>query len=404
MVVQRSEYLDFLRRWKDRKVIKVVSGVRRCGKSTLFDLFREELLKCGIGENQIISVNFEELDFEELTDYHRLYDYIKERLQPDRMNYIFLDEIQHCENFEKVVDSLFIKENCDVYITGSNAYFLSGELATLLSGRYVELNMLPLSFREFSNGIENFRGDLTDRQKFNLYLEYGAFPYLLNFEQLGKDAKEYLRSLYHTVILKDVVQRLKVSDVSTLENIAKYLFHNVGNRTSPTKIANTLKSAGKGTDQKTVDKYLDGLTDALLFYRAGRYNLKGKQFLTTQSKYYAVDPGFRNILVRGKESDAGHILENIVFLELKRRGFDVYVGEIDKMEVDFVAISDGKPTYYQVAASTLDPATLSRELAPFRKISDNYPKYLLTLDEVFSNADYNGVIKKNAIDWLLEYN
>lgn len=404
MVVERSEYLDFLRRWKDRKVIKVVSGVRRCGKSTLFDLFRAELLKSGVAEKQMISVNFEELDFEELTDYHRLYDFIKERLLPDRMNYIFLDEIQHCENFEKVVDSLFIKENCDVYITGSNAYFLSGELATLLSGRYVELNMLPLSFKEFSNGIEERHGDLTDRQKFNLYLEFGAFPYLLNFEQLGRDAKEYLRSLYHTVILKDVVQRLKVSDVTTLENISKYLFHNIGNRTSPTKIANTLKSAGKGTDQKTVDKYLDGLTDALLFYRATRYNLKGKQFLTTQNKYYAVDMGFRNILTRGKENDEGHILENIVFLELKRRGFDVYIGEVDEMEVDFVAISDGKPIYYQVAASTLDPATLSRELAPLRKINDNYPKYLLTLDDVFSDADYNGVIKKNAIDWLLETN
>ena len=401
MIVQRPEYLDFLKRWKDQQIIKVVSGVRRCGKSTLFDLFKADLRENGVAEEQIIAINFEEIDYEHLTDYRQLYAYIKERLLPDRMNYIFLDEIQHCEKFEKAVDSLFIKSNCDVYITGSNAYFMSGELATFLSGRYVELNMLPLSFKEFSVGLEERHPSLTDRQKFNLYLEYGAFPYLLNFDTFGKDARDYLRSLYNTIILKDVVKRLKVSDVSVLENIAKFMLHNVGNRASATKIANTLKSAGKGADQKTVDKYIGGLSDALLLYEATRYNIKGKQFLTTQRKYYAVDLGFRNVLVRGKDSDEGHILENIIYLELKRRGYDVYVGEIDNGEVDFVAISDGKPIYFQVAASTLDPATLSRELAPFERISDNYPKYLLTLDEVFANADYEGIVKMNAIDWLL---
>lgn len=404
MIVQRTEYLNFLKRWKDQQVIKVVSGVRRCGKSTLFDLFKADLRKNGVAEEQIIAVNFEELDYENLTDYHQLYAYIKEHLLPDRMNYIFLDEIQHCEGFEKVVDSLFIKSNCDVYITGSNAYFMSGELATLLSGRYVELNMLPLSFKEFVLGLEERNSTLTDRQKFNLYLDYGAFPYLLNFDHFGKDARDYLRSLYNTIILKDVVARLKVSDVVVLENLSKFMLHNVGNRVSAAKIANTLKSAGKGADQKTVDKYINGLADALLLYEATRYNIKGKQFLTTQSKYYAVDIGFRNILVRGTESDEGYILENIVFLELKRRGYDVYVGEVDDGKVDFVAISDGKPTYFQVAASTLDPTTLSRELAPFGRINDNYPKYLLTLDEVFASADYEGIMKMNAVDWLLEKN
>lgn len=404
MIIQRHEYLDFLKRWKDQQIIKVVSGVRRCGKSTLFDLFKADLRENGVAEEQIIAINFEEIDYEHLTDYRQLYAYIKDRLLPDRMNYIFLDEIQHCEKFEKAVDSLFIKQNCDVYITGSNAYFMSGELATLLSGRYVELNMLPLSFKEFSIGLAERHPELTDRQKFNLYLEYGAFPYLLNFDSFGKDARDYLRSLYHTIILKDVVTRLKVSDVAVLENLAKFMLHNVGNRVSAIKIANTLKSAGKGADQKTVDKYINGLSDALLLYEATRYNIKGKQFLTTQSKYYAVDIGFRNVLVRGKESDEGHVLENIIYLELKRRGYDVYVGEIDDGEVDFVAISDGKPIYFQVAASTLDPSTLARELAPFERISDNYPKYLLTLDEVFANADYEGIIKLNAIDWLLGKN
>ena len=400
--IQRQEYLDWLISWREKQIIKVVSGVRRCGKSTMFDIYRDYLMKSGVTDDQIISVNFEDIEYENLTDYKALYNYIKGLLVPDKMNYIFLDEIQHCTSFEKAVDSLFIKKNCDVYITGSNSYFMSGELATLLSGRYVELKMLPLSFKEFVSGLDGKQDGLSRSEKFDLYIEYGSFPYILSYDRFGKEAKDYLRGIYNTIILNDIVKRLKISDVSALESVTKYMLHNIGNKTSATKIANTLKSAGKSVDQKTVDKYLDGLSDALLLYQASRYNIKGRQYLTTQSKYYVVDIGLRTLLVRGKESDAGHILENIIYLELKRRGYDVYVGEIDNGEVDFVTVESGNLTYYQVAATVLDEATLKRELAPLKKIADNYPKYLLTLDEVFANANYDGVIKINALDWLLK--
>lgn len=325
---------------------------------------------------------------------------MNERLLPDQMNYIFLDEIQHVANFEKAVDSLFIKENCDVYITGSNAYFMSGELATLLSGRYVELKMLPLSFSEFCGALTET--GLSMQQKFARYLEFSSFPYVTRLGLEQRDAKEYLMDIYHTVLLKDVVARLNISDVTSLENVAKFMLHNIGNLVSPTKIANTLKSQGTKVDQKTVDKYLRGLTDSLLLYEAGRYNIKGKQYLTQQSKYYAVDIGLRNVLVRGKDSDVGHILENIVYLELLRRGYRVYVGQLNDGEVDFVAISPEETIYYQVAATTLEESTLERELAPLRKIQDNYPKYLLTLDELFNNVDYEGIKKRNVLEWLLK--
>lgn len=398
--INRSEYLDWLIRWRGRQIIKVVSGVRRCGKSTMFDIFRSYLLNDGVRQEQITMLNFENIDYEDLTDYKKLYHYMNERLLPDQMNYIFLDEIQHVTNFEKAVDSLFIKENCDVYITGSNAYFMSGELATLLSGRYVELKMLPLSFSEFCGALTET--DLSMQQKFARYLEFSSFPYVTRLGLEQRDAKEYLMDIYHTVLLKDVVARLNRSDVTSLENVAKFMLHNIGNLVSPTKIANTLKSQGTKVDQKTVDKYLRGLTDSLLLYEAGRYNIKGKQYLTQQSKYYAVDIGLRNVLVRGKDSDVGHILENIVYLELLRRGYRVYVGQMSDGEVDFVAISPEETIYYQVAATTLEESTLERELAPLRKIQDNYPKYLLTLDELFNNVDYEGIKKRNVLEWLLK--
>ncbi len=397
--IERKQYLEWLLRWREKGIIKVVSGVRRCGKSTLFDIYRDYLLQNGIEHRQIIAINFEDIDYEHLTDYRTLYDYIKPLLLSGKMTYIFLDEIQLVTNFEKAVDSLFIKPNTDIYITGSNAYFMSGELATLLSGRYVELKMLPLSFREFRTGLQYT--DYTKEQCFNKYLELGSFPYILRFRQEEKEAGEYLKDIYNTVLLKDIVARLKIQDVTSLENVTKFLLYNIGNRVSSSKIANTMKSAGKGVDQKTVDKYLRSLTDALLLYEARRYNIKGKQYLTTQSKYYAVDTALRNTLVKAKDSDIGHILENIVYLELVRRGYDVFVGELEGGEVDFVAVSPGEICYYQVAASTLDENTLHRELSPLKKIPDNYPKFLLTLDVIFGTANYEGIRKINAIDWLL---
>lgn len=398
--IERKEYLEWLKSWKEQQIIKVVSGVRRCGKSTLFEIYRKWLVENGTEKSQIISINFEDIEYEQLSDYHVLYSYIKERLIPDKMNYIFLDEIQHVRYFEKAVDSLFIKDNCDIYITGSNAYFMSGEIATVLSGRYVELKMLPLSFKEFCSGLDD-PDKMNNNQKFNLYLEQGGFPYLLKFKRNITDSKDYLRDIYNSVLLKDIVARLNISDITTLENITKFLMHNIGNIVSNSKIANTLKSQGKGTDQKTVDKYLKSLTDSLLLYESQRYNLKGKMLLKTNSKYYTVDIGFRNMLVRNSGSDIGHILENIVFLELKRRGYDVYVGALEDGEIDFVAVKGSDISYYQVSATTLDENVLNRELAPFYKIHDNYPKYLLTLDELFSNADYNGIKKLNVLEWLL---
>lgn len=398
--IERPEYLEWLKQWKEQQIIKVVSGVRRCGKSTLFEIYKDWLKNSGVGNEQIISINFEDIDFEQLTEYHFLYNYIRERLIPDKMNYIFLDEIQHVPQFEKAVDSLFLKENCDVYITGSNAYFMSGELATLLTGRYVELKMLPLSFKEFCSGLKESQS-LNNVQKFNLYLKQSSFPYLTKYRNTEREVNNYLRDIYNSVLLKDIVARLKIADVTTLENVAKFLLHNIGNVVSVSKIANTLKSQGKGADQKTVDKYLRGLTDSLLLYEAQRYNLKGKMFLSTNSKYYAVDISLRNMLVKGRESDIGHILENIVYLELKRRGCNVYVGQLDDGEIDFVAVKDSEIVYYQVSATVLDENTLKRELAPLRKVQDNYPKYLLTLDEIFGSANYDGIKKINVLDWLL---
>ena len=399
--IQRKQYLDFLIRYKEEQIIKVVTGVRRCGKSTLFELYRDYLLTNGVNSSQIIMINFEDVEYEDLLDYRALYNYIKEQLLRDKMNYIFLDEIQHVAEYEKAVDSLFIKKNCDVYITGSNAYFLSGELATQLSGRYIELSMLPLSFKEFCQGLSDSK--MSNTEKFNLYLEIGAFPFILSHGYRRKEAREYLQGIYDTVLLNDVVKRKKITDVTMLKNVTKFLMHNIGNRFSPTKIANTMKSSGNPIDQKTVNRYIEGLTECLMFYEATRYNIKGKQILTQQNKYYTADIGLRNILVRNSESDIGHILENIVYLELIRRGYEVYVGQLDdNSEIDFVTIDGENVAYYQVSASTLDEKTLERELAPYKKVKDNYPKYLLTLDEVFREANYEGIQKLNVIDWLLK--
>lgn len=400
--LERIDYLNWLIRWKDQQIIKVVTGVRRCGKSTLFEIYQDYLLNNGVDENQIITVNFEDLEYEDLQDYKSLYQYVKAHLIPDRKNYIFLDEIQHAEHFEKAVDSLFLRDNCDVYITGSNAYFMSGDLATLLTGRYVELSMMPLSFKEFCQGLWEENQAVSLGEMFNRYILSGSFPYVLKYGYGEREAKEYMSGIYNTILLNDIVKRLKIADVNMLEAVTRFMMHNIGNRTSPTTIANTLTSNQKKIDQKTVDRYIRGLTDSLLFYEARRYNIKGKQFLTTMNKYYVCDIGMRNMLVRSKDTDIGHILENLVYLELKRRFPEVYVGQLGADgEVDFVAIENGLPVYFQVAQTTLDESVLKRELAPLRKISDNYPKYLLTLDEVFGEMDYGGIQKMNALKWMM---
>ncbi|HBG91723.1 MAG TPA: ATPase [Lactobacillus acetotolerans] len=399
--VARDEYLNFLKRNRDKHIIKVVSGVRRSGKSTLFLLFRDYLKKTGVKDNQIINLNFEDMDFEDLLDPEKLYSYIKKKLLPDQMNYIFLDEIQHVHNFEKVADSLFIKDNVDLYITGSNAYFLSGEIATLLTGRYVQLNMLPLSFNEFVQWHRQNNKFTNDQDMFNQYLK-SSFPYTL-FTETDQERIEYLQGIYSTIVLTDIVTRLNIKDVPVLERLIRTLFSNIGSQVTINKITNTLRSNGYKTSNKTIDRYLEGILDSLLMYEAKRYDIHDHDLLSSNSKYYVVDLGLRRLLLPDHQEDYGHIIENVVYLELLRRFPNVYVGQSGKYEVDFVALNGrNEAHYFQVALTTLDENVLKRELRSLQRIGDSYPKYLLTLDTLNKDANYNGIQKMNIIDWLLE--
>lgn len=402
--INRKEYLDFLINSKDKQIIKVVSGLRRCGKSTLFEIYKEYLLSNGISNEQVIWINFEDIDFESLCNYRNLYDYVKERLNPNKMNYVFLDEIQHVEHFEKAVDSLFIKKNVDVYITGSNAYFMSGELATLLSGRYIELKMLPLSFREYCEGLALLYPDenLTKREKYASYLADSSMPYALSLHNSPKEISDYLSGIFNTILMKDVITRYKISDPAMLESIAKFVFSNIGNILSSRNIANTMTSYGRKIDSKTVEKYISALTESLIIHKAQRYNIKGKQLLATLEKFYVTDIGLRNILLGSASQEQGHILENIVYLELLRRGYSVFVGIVADGEVDFVATNSNTVEYYQVSATVLDRETLKRELSSLEKVADHFPKFLLTLDEIGANTTHNGIQQLNVLDWLLE--
>ena len=398
-MIQRKEYLDNLIALKDKQVIKVITGVRRCGKSTLFELYIDHLKRSGVEDCQIISVNLEELENAPLLDYQALYHYITSRLAPDKSNYIFIDEVQKCIGFEKAVDSLFIKKNCDVYITGSNAYLLSGELATLLSGRYVQIDMLPFSFKEYYEATKE--SGKTKKELFNTYLKYGSFPYVSYLENDEKVIDQYIEGIYNTILLKDVATREKISDVTVLENILKTVASSIGSPISIKKISDTLISSGRRISSNTVEMYVRALTDSYILYDATRYDIKGRQFLKTLGKYYFVDSGIRNHIVSQSARDLGHLLENVVYLELLRRKNRVNIGKLAEKEVDFVATSMNGIEYYQVAASVLDEKTLERELAPLQEIKDHYPKTLLTLDDIGNGANYEGIRQKNVIDWLL---
>jgi hypothetical protein len=395
MIIRRG-YLDQLHSFREKRLIKVVTGIRRCGKSTLLEIFRDELLNSGVTERQITAINFEDADFEHLTERKALYEAVKERLLPDRMNYIFLDEIQNVDDWQRAVDSLFIKKNCDVYITGSNAYLLSGELTTLLSGRYVEIKMLPLSFAEYMSAMPD-RSDLS--RKYSSYLQSSSFPYTLDLAK-PKDIRAYLDGIYNSVVLKDVVKRKKIADVSALESVIRFMFDNIGNLCSPKKIADTLTSGGRKISAHTVDSYLSALCDSFIFYKASRFDTKGKQHLKTGEKYYAVDIGLRYYLLGSQKADMGRALENVVYLELLRRGYDVRIGKVGATEVDFVAVNEDGVEYYQAALTVRDENTLTRELKPLEDISDHNPKYLLTMDED-PKASHNGIRQINALDWLL---
>lgn len=397
MLIQRKEYLDKLIAFRDKQIIKVVTGIRRCGKSTLLEIYQNYLLEQGVQPEQIIAINFEDYDYEELTNGAKLHAYIKERLVKGKTTYIFLDEVHHVDDFAKVVDSLYIKKGVDLYITGSNAYMLSSEIATLISGRYVRIEMLPLSFKEYveSTGSES---DLS--RKYVDYLENSSFPYTLELAGQPKEIRDYLEGLFSTIVVKDITQRKKITDTMMLKSVLRFLFDNIGNQLSSKKVADTMTSDGRKIDVKTVEKYVEALMESYVVYQASRYNIKGKQYLKTLEKYYVVDIGMRYMLLGSRSTDVGHILENVVYLELRRRGYEIYVGKVDELEVDFV-VMDGKRTiYYQVAATVRDENTLKRELAPLQKIADHYPKFILTLDED-PEADYEGIRRVNALDWLL---
>ncbi len=393
-MVHRKQYFEKLLKLKDKQIIKVVTGVRRCGKSTLLEMFRKHLLTSGVDESRVIALNFEEVENEHLLDYKKLYDYIKERLSPNQMNYVFLDEIQIVPDFQKAVDSLYVKNIVDLYITGSNANLLSGELATLLSGRYVEIKMLPLSFAEY---LQLIGGD--KRDAFNVYFRNGGFPYAATLSE-NDILLDYLTGIYNTVILKDVVKRKKIADVALLETVIKFLFDNVGNIVSAKKISDSLTSYGRSTTSATVDNYITALCESFIMYEIGRYDVKGKQLLKSLKKYYIVDMGFRRVVLGEKRSNVGYALENIVYLELLRRGYKVSIGKVDDLEIDFIAEKDGDRIYYQVSASILDENTYAREITPLKKINDHYPKFIISMDEVPMNED--GIKQVNIIDFLLQ--
>ena len=394
-MIERLEYLEKLKAWRDKDVIKVVTGIRRCGKSTLYDLFIEYLKKDGVEDNHIISINLESLDYD-FKDYRDLYNYVNSKIVDKKKYYVFLDEVQNIKEFQRTVDALYIKKNVDVYITGSNAYLLSGELSTLLSGRYIEIKVLPLSFKEYKDYF-NVPGDE------KLYLKYinnSAFPYALKLES-EQEIDDYLDSIYNTIIIKDIANRKKITDIGMLKSVTEFLFSSIGSIMSVKKITDTLNSNGRKISVHTVENYLDALTESYIFNKVSRYNIKGKQYLETGDKYYASDVTMRYAILGRKNLDLGHMLENVVYLELLRRGYKVYIGKLGENEIDFVAENKEGKEYYQVAYTVREESTLERELSPLQKINDHYPKYILTMD-LDPVVDYEGIKKLNVLDWLIK--
>lgn len=405
-MVERKEYLQQLLDWKDEQVIKVVTGIRRCGKSTLLKQYQKELLDVGVEAEQIIAINFEELENEPLLEYKALYQYIKERLCEEKMTYIFLDEIQKVASFEKVVDSFYVKENIDIYITGSNAYMLSGDLATLLTGRYVEISMLPFSFREYLEATQ-----LPQEQAFAEYMKSGGFPYITVMNRTDEKVDTYLEGIYNTVIVRDIEDRQarkesesgkrKITDIALLKAIARYLASVVGSPVSIKSVTDYLISSGRKVSPNTVSDYVEALTESFIFYSADRFDIVGKQLLKVNKKMYMVDLGLRNHILPRRYYDIGFSIENIVFFELLRRGNKVNIGKYGSTEVDFVAQKQGIVTYYQVTADMTAEETFEREMRPLKSIQDNYEKIVLTLDS-FSQGNYEGIKVVNVMEWLLQ--
>ena len=405
-MIERKEYLDELYSWKHEQVIKVVTGIRRCGKSTLLKQYQKHLLNDGVSQEQIIFINFEELEYEYLLDYKVLYQYIKDRLCNDKMTYIFLDEVQKVDSYEKVVDSLYVKDNTDIYITGSNAYMLSSDLATLLTGRYVEISMLPFSFKEYLN-----YSDSSEETAFAEYMKFGGFPYVSLMAKTEEKVDAYLEGIYNTVIVKDIEDRQnrkekdpgkrKITDINLLKTIAKYLASVIGSPVSTKSVTDYLISSGRKVSPNTVNDYMAALSESFIFYPAERFDISGKQILQSNKKWYMVDLGLRNHILPKKQYDLGFSLENIVFFELIRRGYKVNVGKNGNTEVDFVAEKQGVTTYFQITADMTAKETFDRELRPLQNIKDNYEKIVLTLDHM-TIGNYEGIKVIHLLDWLLE--
>jgi predicted AAA+ superfamily ATPase len=427
-LIERKQYMQTLRNLKDQNIIKVITGVRRCGKSTLLQMFADELLQNGVLSEQIQFLNFEDPDIYTIGDWKTIYDYIKVRLLPDKMNYIFLDEVQNIAVFQRLVDGLFIKKNVDLYVTGSNAYLLSGELATLLTGRYIETNILPLQFVEYyyfiyqkppnftkieSLAITNIQNTeyknhttLSRVEILTDFVQEGGIPEYYNQKKISqKQAGNFVESVLNTIIEKDIFQRLTIKDKHNFNKIIDFVFDSVGSYVSPRSISDTLRTQGTIIDKEAVARYLDAMCDAFLIYKVPRYEIKGKGLLQTLNKYYLVDPCLRKVrLKREMIKDHSHWLENAVYFELLRRYRNVFIGKKDNLEVDFVCIDhDGYTSYYQVSWTTENPETLERELASLKAINDSNPKYLLTTDIDF-NPVYDGIRKLNVVDWLLQNN
>ena len=404
-MVERKEYLEHLIQWKDEQVIKVVTGIRRCGKSTLLLQYQEWLKASGVSDEQIVTINFEELEYEELQDYKKLYAYLKDRLCKGKMTYIFLDEIQKVSAFEKVVDSLYVKPQVDLYVTGSNAYMLSGDLATLLTGRYVEIKMLPLSFYEFMEITGSGQ-----EQGLSEYMRDGGLPYVAVMDRTPEKVETYLEGIYNTVIVKDIEDRQarkesdsdkrKINDILLLKTIAKYLASIVGNPVSIRSITDYFISNGRKISPNTVSDYVEALTESFIFYPAERFDIIGKQLLKANRKMYIVDLGLRNHILPRRQYDLGFSLENIVYFELLRRGYRVMIGKVGSTEVDFVAEKQGTYTYFQVTADMTAQETFEREMKPLRRIRDNYEKIVLTGDRL-TLGNYDGIQVKYLPDWLL---
>ena len=404
LLINRPEYLERLLGFKDKQLIKIVTGIRRCGKSTLFELYQQELVKQGVSPEQIQSINLEDPVYRDLLVWGSLYDYTNARLIPGKKNYIFIDEIQNVSDFQKAADGLFIKKNVDLYLTGSNSRIQSGEWATLLSGRFVEIHMFPLSFKEY---VSAYPKVASNDEKFGDYLSFSSFPQILHFmesdssnEKMRIISRQYLEGIYSTVILKDVAEGNKIKELGRLERLAGFMASVIGSEISIKKISDTMTSDGIKILPLTIESYLNAFRDSYILYRADRYDVKGKQLLKTLNKYYLVDMGIRRLLLGEKPVDSGHILENIVYLELLRRGYKVYVGKVGEKEVDFVAEGINGTEYYQVAQTVRGQETLERELASLKAINDHNPKFLLTRD-YDPAVSHNGIRQLNVLEWLL---